>query len=449
MRKRKFQIVVFATLLVVLLNIAFWQFPGLKVANFTQAFFTNGAEQAASHIPEETWEHADENAVFNRVLVIPKSAKAESEIRAMAEVNIQHEFEGKFSAQIPESLIPTLITLADIEKIGLYSIVARPVCGDGTVHLSEQCGEPGLSECLEGQICQDCKCVATSGEEEGRACFPTTQTPWGVSKVNGGSGGTGVTIAVLDTGVYTDHLDLDVKLCKDATKRGIRKGCKDSNGHGTHVSGTVAANGGSDGLGIFGVAPEANLWMVKVCGADGSCWTDDIATAIYYVADQGTNIISLSLGGDTQSTLIRDAIDYAVNKDVLIVAAAGNDGPEEGSIDYPGANVKVIAVAAIASNDSVPDWSSRGVNDGDYVIEEKEVEFGIPGVKVESTWDNGCYKTLDGTSMATPHVSGLAALLWQGSASETRIYLQEQAKLYDLYTVGDDPATGFGLPRGS
>jgi subtilisin len=163
-----------------------------------------------------------------------------------------------------------------------------------------------------------------------------------------------------------------------------------------------------------------------------------------HASDQGAEIISMSLSGDTESFLIRDAIDYAVGNGVLVVAAAGNDGTDIGSIDYPGANVKVIAVGAIDSAENVPDFSSRGVNNGDYIIEEKEVEFGAPGVLVESSWNNGCYYEISGTSMATPHISGLAAKLWQGSTDRTRSYLQSIAR--DIWTEGDDPATGFGLP---
>jgi subtilisin len=251
----------------------------------------------------------------------------------------------------------------------------------------------------------------------------------------------------LDTGVNKNHRDLSrrVAQCKDFTGVGIRDGrCDDKNGHGTHVAGTVLADGGTDGLGVYGMAPEANLFAYKVCGNDGSCWSDDIAAAIQHAADQGAEIVSMSLGSDAESSLIRDAVSYAVGLGTLVVAAAGNDGPALGSIDYPGANPDVVAVAAIDSAEAVASWSSRGLNDGDYVMEAQEVEFAAPGVSIESAWKDGGYRTISGTSMATPHVSGLAAKLWQGSGAATRGYLQTLAR--DLDAPGDDPATGFGLP---
>jgi subtilisin len=333
-----------------------------------------------------------------------------------------------------------------LEAVPLYHVLGKPDCGNGIIEGGEKCGEPGLPDCPTGYVCENCKCVEETAPPE-RSCYPSEQTPWGIIKVNGGSGGSEVVVAVLDTGVYKDHLDLKDNIvdCRDTTKGGIKSGCTDVNGHGTHVAGTIAANGGSDGMGIYGVAPEAGLMAIKVCGRRG-CWADDIAAGIRHATDNGANIISMSLGGDTQSTLIRDAIDYAVNNGVLVVAAAGNDGLADGSIDYPGANANVIAVGAIDYYENVPDWSSRGINNGDYIIEEREVEFGAPGVSVESTWKDGCYDTIPGTSMATPHVAGLAAKLWLGSASGTRTSLQELAKLHDLHLEGDDTATGFGLP---
>ena len=357
-----------------------------------------------------------------------------------------HRFPDVFSAELSPVNLGLLKRLGvRTEPVQLYRITGKPVCGDGIAHPSEQCGEPGLPDCPPGSVCEKCKCVEEIAPPE-RPCCPTDQIPWGIVKVNGGSGGAGVTVAVLDTGVYKEHLDLKANIvdCKDATKRGIRKGCRDGNGHGTHVAGTILANGGSDRLGIYGVAPEAKLMAIKVCGNGGFCWGDDIAAGMRYAADNGANIINMSLGGDTPDSQIGSAVDYAFEKGVLVVAAAGNDGPEDGSIDYPGAYVKVVAAGAIDSSEAVPNWSSRGINNNDYFIEEREVEFGAPGVLVESTYKDGCYAYGDGTSMSTPHVSGLAAKLWQGSADATRSYLQGIAK--DIWTAGDDTATGFGLP---
>ncbi len=347
---------------------------------------------------------------------------------------VHHEFPKAFSTELNPTQLGIVKGLGiKVEKVSVYHVIGKPTCNYNGV-----C-EPELGE---NPSCSDCK----NGGTTERTCYPKNQKPWGIIKVNGGSGGAGVRVAVLDTGVYKDHLDLKANIvdCKDATKRGIKNGCADGNGHGTHVSGTILANGGSDGKGIYGVAPEAKLMAIKVCGNSGICWGDDIAAGIKYASDNGANIISMSLGGDTPDSQILSAIDYAVSKGVLVVAAAGNDGPAEGSIDYPGAYYKVIAVGAIDSSENVPDWSSRGTNDGDYIVEEKEVEFGAPGVSVESTWNDGCYNTISGTSMATPHVSGLAAKLWQGNAEDTRSYLQSIAK--DIWETGDDPATGFGLP---
>ncbi|MBU2590379.1 MAG: S8 family serine peptidase [Nanoarchaeota archaeon] len=348
-----------------------------------------------------------------------------------ASTNVMHEFNNGFSAELTQGKKKALEALGvELEEIPLYQVLAKPVCGDG------------ICQGKESRTCP-ADCSSTPDPEEPRTCIPEMQIPYGIQMVNGGQGGLGVKVAVLDTGVNINHLDLEVKLCMDATKRGIKSGCNDEVGHGTHVSGTIAANGGSDGLGIFGVAPAADLWNIKVCSAAG-CWSDDIAAAIRYTTDQGTNIISMSLGGDTESSLVRDAIDYAVSKDVLVVAATGNDGPELGSIDYPGANANVVAVAAVDWNANIASWSSRGINDNDFVVEEREVELAAPGVSVLSTASNGCYAVMSGTSMATPHVAGLAAKLWQGSAASTRAYLQTLA--LDIDALGDDPASGFGLP---
>lgn len=293
--------------------------------------------------------------------------------------------------------------------------------------------------------------------------LPSDQLPWGIKAVYGNdptllktSGGLGVSVAILDTGIFKDHLDLKnrVTQCKDFTspKTPIVVGkCDDKNGHGTHVAGTIAADSGNDGKGIYGVAPETNLFAYKVCGNNGTCWSDDVAVAITKAADDGAQIINLSLGGDSPSSLINNAISYAVNKNVLVVAAAGNDGPETGTIDYPAANPEVIAAGAFGVGFNIADWSSRGINSATTanIVEEGDIEFASPGVIVESTWNNGGYVILSGTSMAAPHISGLAAKLWQKDAedpdSATRNLLHTFSS--DLLPAGDDDASGFGFPH--
>lgn len=291
---------------------------------------------------------------------------------------------------------------------------------------------------------------------------PSDQTPWGVEYVYDDaeiavtSGGEGVNIAVLDTGVNKDHPDLQrrVQQCKDFThaRRPITDGkCDDKNGHGTHVAGVAVADGGSDGLGVFGLAPEANLWAYKVCGVNGSCWADDISAAIREASDQGAHIINMSLGSDVAVPMINDAINYAQEKGVLVVVAAGNDGPDFGSIDYPAALEYSVSVAAFDQDLEVPDWSSRGINSDttEFIKEAGDIEFTAPGVGIESTWKDGSYAVLSGTSMATPHITGLAAKLWQfddeDPAGATRLLLQSLA--VDYWDPGvDNDATGFGAP---
>ena len=398
---------------------------------------------------------------------------------------VNHRFDSGFTTELSKGQLKFLNKLGvETEEVGIYTISARPYCGDGKCHpilenadeCPADCGispEPG---CDDG-VCEGDETVENCPEDcslSDRSCLPEEQIPWGIDKIYEylsnddyiPSGGMGIVVAVLDTGVYKDHLDLENSIldCKDATKRRIKDGCADGNGHGTHVAGTILANGGSDGLGVYGVAPEAKLMAIKVLDNQGSGWSDDIAAGIYYAADNGANIISMSLGSDIQSSLIMKAVDHAVSKGVLVIAAAGNDGHTDGdnSIDYPAANQKIVAVAAFDSNDETAYFSSLGINPGyfKYRVEEREIEFIAPGVDIESIWNDGCYHIISGTSMAAPHITGIAARDWQftydedmydNPAEATRAYLQGLARTYtenvnDYGLDGDDIEAGFGLP---
>ncbi|TFE01822.1 S8 family serine peptidase [Jeotgalibacillus sp. R-1-5s-1] len=308
--------------------------------------------------------------------------------------------------------------------------------------------------------------------------YPTQQTPWGIKAIYNNpnqtttSGGAGINIAVLDTGVFTSHYDLvnTVEQCKDfTTASGLVNGsCNDVDGHGTHVAGSALADGGSDGAGIYGVAPQADLWAYKVLGDDGRGYSDDIAAAIRHAADQATatgtkTVINMSLGSAGQDSLITNAVNYAYSRGVLVVAAAGNSGPNQGSIGYPGALPNAIAVAALENRQQngtyrVADFSSRGyaATDGDYVIQQGDVEISAPGAAIYSTWPGGGYNTISGTSMASPHVAGLAAKVWAAnpgwSNTQLRANLQNRARANDILggfgaAAGDDYASGFGFAK--
>lgn len=307
------------------------------------------------------------------------------------------------------------------------------------------------------------------------AMAASQSTPWGIkaiynnSTITKTSGGAGINIAVLDTGVNINHPDLrnNVEQCKDFTvgTTFTNNSCTDRQGHGTHVAGSALADGGT-GSGVYGVAPDADLWAYKVLGDNGSGYADDIAAAIRHAGDQATAlntkvVINMSLGSAGESSLITNAVNYAYNKGVLVIAAAGNEGPYQGSIGYPGALVNAVAVAALENRVQngtyrVADFSSRGYSrtDGDYVIQKGDVEISAPGAAVYSTWYDGGYATISGTSMASPHAAGLAAKIWAQYPTATNVAvrgeLQYRASENDILSgsgagYGDDYASGFGF----
>jgi subtilisin len=291
---------------------------------------------------------------------------------------------------------------------------------------------------------------------------PTSQIPWGVKALYGDTldkdlptGGENANVAVIDTGAFINHPDLknQVILCDDfsGVSAFVKNSCEDKNGHGTQVAGVIAADGGSDGKGIYGVAPSANLMIYKACADDGTCFADDVAAAVRHAADNGANIILLSLGSDSESSILNDALNYANDHDVMVVGAAGNDGPYVGSIDYPASRESVVSVGAVDSSLLVASWSARGNNTAStsYDKQSGDMELSAPGVNVESTSNNSDYVTMSGTSMAAAHIAGLAAKEWQMNvehpAQATRELLHKFS--FDILPAGDDAASGWGIPQ--
>ncbi len=237
-------------------------------------------------------------------------------------------------------------------------------------------------------------------EENGLSEEELKEIPWGVKRVNAYNAwsfttGKGVNLAVLDTGVDYTHPDI-----KPVYKGGYNaidssKPPLDDHGHGTHVAGTIAAV--RDGKGVVGVAPEVNLYAIKVLDSSGSGQYSWIVSGIEWAVNNKMKVINMSLGSRYSSQAIKSAVEAAYKAGVVIVCAAGNDG---GAVNYPAAYPQSIAVSASDSSDKIASFSSRG----------SEIDFIAPGVSIYSTYKGATYKTLSGTSMASPHVAGLSAL---------------------------------------
>ena len=206
-------------------------------------------------------------------------------------------------------------------------------------------------------------------------------------------------IAVIDTGVDSSLADLKEKVRTDLGKNfvGRNNDANDDHGHGTHVSGIIAANM-ENGYSMAGIHPNAKILPVKVLDASGEGETDQIALGIIYAADQGAKVINLSLGGGYSRT-IEYALRYAAAKNVTIVAASGNDGG--GDVSYPASSKYAIAVGATNRLDIVADYSSYG----------KELALVAPGTDIPSLLPDGNVTYMSGTSMAAPHVAAVAGLL--------------------------------------
>lgn len=294
------------------------------------------------------------------------------------------------------------------------------------------------------------------------------ENAWGVKHIgaglvhDSGNRGTGIEVAIIDSGIDYTHPDLNANYAGGQDFVNDDSDPMDDYGHGTHVAGTVAAE--DDGTGVVGVAPEARLHAVKVLDALGYGSWSDIIAAVQWCVDNDMDVANLSLGTSLNPGATAElAFDNAEAAGLVIVAAAGNSGNPAGkgkSVIYPARYDSVIAVAATDSADQRASFSSTG----------DEVELSAPGVAVYSTWPTGmttsphdpqpvcdssgvCYKYGSGTSMASPHVAGTAAVVIAAGIAdangngrtndEVRQRLDETAD--DLGVLGRDSQYGFGL----
>jgi subtilisin family serine protease len=274
---------------------------------------------------------------------------------------------------------------------------------------------------------------------------------WGVKRIGApsvhtnGIRGTGIKVAVIDTGIDRNHPDLAANYAGGFDFINNDADPSDDNKHGTHVAGTIGAR--DDDVGVVGVAPEVRLYALKVLGADGSGSFSDVIAALQWAVDNGLQVTNNSYGSNQDpGTTTKAAFDNAAAAGLLHVAAAGNSGNCFGtgdSVSYPARYDSVIAVAATDQTDSSPCFSSTGPS----------VELAAPGVAINSTIPGGAYEALTGTSMASPHVAGTAALVLSAGVADTnangrvndevRQILDSTAQ--DLGAAGRDTWYGFGL----
>lgn len=317
---------------------------------------------------------------------------------------------------------------------------------------------------------------AAGAEQPAPMCVRTPNDPafprqWGLAKINAPeawniiTGAVSMTIAILDTGIDLGHPDLAPQLWTNPGEIPANGLDDDANGkiddvhgwhfyqaangpaedaliqddfgHGTHVAG-IAAAATDNGIGVAGLAWGGRLMAVKVLDQYGSGWYSDIAAGIVYAADNGARLINLSLGGAPPSQALCDAAAYAHDRGAVVIAAAGNTG---GAVLYPAACDQVLAVAATNQTDSRPTFSNYG----------PEIDLAAPGVDIYSTWyytgiRASGYFTKSGTSMATPYVTGAAALVWSRWPGWTADQVSQRlrATATDVNTPGWDPYSGWG-----
>lgn len=237
--------------------------------------------------------------------------------------------------------------------------------------------------------------------------------PWGVGMVQANQAwtkatGLGVKVCIMDTGIQKNHPDLVNGISGGRNFTSNAKGevdpdaWDDDNGHGTHVAGVIAAQNNNSG--VVGIAPDAKLHIVKVLNTQGSGQISWIIDGVYECIHAGAQVINMSLGsfGDpNEINPLHEAIHAAKNRGIIMVAAAGNAGRSIQEIVPAGFTNDTIAVSALDEKLAFPPWTNYGLRDTDFTA---------PGVKILSTFLNSGYSEMSGTSMAAPHVSGIAAL---------------------------------------
>ena len=247
---------------------------------------------------------------------------------------------------------------------------------------------------------------------------PGSQTlPWGVDRIDAEriwstTTADTVKVAIIDTGVDLDHPDLAANIKGGVNTIDALQSADDDNGHGSHVTGTVAALNNT--FGVVGVGPAIDIYAVKALNSTGGGFLSDVIEGLQWSVDNNIKVVNMSLGLTVDVIAFHNTIIAAQNAGITIVAAAGNSGPADNTVYYPAKYPEVVAVAAINQSNGQSAYSSRG----------PEIDLAAPGDSIYSTVRGGSYATYTGTSMSSPHVAGAAALVLATHPSLTPAQVQ-------------------------
>jgi subtilisin family serine protease len=264
----------------------------------------------------------------------------------------------------------------------------------GLAHM--KANNPNIAYCEQDQVVMAGPIRADAAPSGGTQ--PLQETPWGIARVNGGAPGTFATAWIIDTGIDFTHPDLNVDTARSRSFLGTNTTPADQNGHGTHVSGTIAAKDNT--IGVIGVAPGATVVAVRVLDRRGSGSNSGVIAGVDYVAQNGRagDVANMSLGGGISQAL-DDAVVNASAGGVRFALAAGNETSDANTHSPARANgPNIYTVSAFAVGDKWASYSNYG---------NPPIDFAEPGSAIKSTWLAGGYNTISGTSMATPHLAGL------------------------------------------
>ena len=253
--------------------------------------------------------------------------------------------------------------------------------------------------------------------------------------------GEGIKVGVLDTGIALEHPDLRPAILEARDFTRSPSAAYDAQGHGTHVSGIIAARRNAHG--IVGVAPAAKIIMAKVLNDEGSGTSQDIVAGIRWATESGADILSMSLGSSEPDEEIHQALLLAISKGIFVITAAGNEGPDLDTVGYPAGFPEMVAVGSIDRRKRLSQFSSRG----------RQVDVVAPGDEITSCYPPRGYAVLSGTSMATPFVSVVALALAKHRKMGGKTPLRTQQDLIqhlcrtsaDAGPAGFDPLYGCGI----